>query len=326
MQTGNSLALKDLKIVPPGILKGRYPSMGSLAARFRGANDPDLPAFVGLGDPSPSLWHSDIWNAGELGSAYEPMPETGIAGRLKLPAGISATRAQNREDLRRQFDSLRRGLDQSPALERMDRHDRQALDLVLSGKAQAAFQIDHETDKIRDAYGRNSFGEKALLARRLVEAGVTFVVVSGMFGVFDNHGDDVIWGGLIKGLKPLFPSVDRSLHALITDLEARGLLEETLIVTMGEFGRAPLISQTGGRTHWPNCMSVLVAGGAARGQVIGSTDDKGAEVKDGRLIPADLAATVMRHLEIDLRAQWTDQQGRPHPIISDGGRPIRELG
>jgi Protein of unknown function (DUF1501) len=325
MQTGNSLALKDLKLTPAGILKGRYPSIGSLAARFRGPNDKDLPAFVGLGDPAPSLWHSDIWNAGELGAAYEPIAETGIVGQLKMPSGVTVDRLQNRDALRQQFDRLRHDLDTNHAMERLDVYDRQALDMVLSGKAEQAFQLDREPDSLRDAYGRDSFGEKTLLARRLVEAGVTFVVVSGRFGVFDNHGDDVVWGGLIKGLKPLFPSVDRSLYALITDLQSRGLLESTLIIVMGEFGRSPMISKTGGRTHWTNCMSVLVAGGAARGQVIGSTDENGYDIRDRRVIPADLAATMYRHLEIDLSHQWTDQQGRPHPLVSDGGRPIVEL-
>lgn len=326
MQTGNSKALSNLKGTLDGPLKGRWPSMGSIAARFRGANDPALPAFVGLADPALTLWHSDVWGAGELGSAHEPVAETGLAGRLALPPSVNVARAQDRDDLRRQFDRLRRDLDTAGAMARMDQYDRQAVEMVLSGKAREAFELDKEPDQIRDAYGRNSFGEKTLLARRLVEAGVTFVVVSGRFGVFDVHGDDVVWGGLIKGLKPLFPEVDRSLHALVTDLESRGLLDSTLILMMGEFGRAPVISATGGRTHWTNCMSVLVAGGkAAHGQIIGSTDDKGYDVRDGRVIPADIAATVFRHLDIDLNAQWTDLQGRPHPIVNDGGIPIPGL-
>src|SRR5205823_11898939 len=145
-----------------------------------------------------------------------------------------------------------------------------------------------------------------LLPRRLVEPGVTFVTVSGTFGVFDNHGDDVIWGGLIKGLKPLLPQVDQAVSALVQDLEARGLLDETLVLVMGEFGRSPIFSQrgTGGREHWPNCMSMLVAGGGlAHGQVVGSTDARGSEVKEARVTPADLGATVFRHLGIHLAAQ-----------------------
>lgn len=327
MQTGNSKALLDLQRTLDGPLKGRFPSMGSIAARFRGANDPGMPAFVGLAEPELTTWHSDIWGAGELGAAFDPIAHTGIVGRLDIPPGINVGRAQDRARLRREFDRLRRDLDTAQTMARMDQYERQALDMVLSGKAREAFQVDREPDDVKDAYGRDSFGEKALLARRLVEAGVTFVAVSGRFGVFDNHGDDVVWGGLIKGLKPLFPSVDRSLYALVTDLEARGMLENTLILVLGEFGRSPVISATGGRTHWFNCMSVLVAGGRfAHGQVIGSTDQRGYEVKDGRVIPADLAATVFQHLEIDLTAQWTDPQGRPHPIVCDGGRPISGLG
>ncbi len=327
MQSGNSAAWKDLKPSTAGPLVGRYPSMGAFAARFRGANDPEMPAFIGMADPSTSLWHADVWGAGHLGAAYEPLPERDLIGRLELPRGVSVARAQDRDALRTQFDRLGRDLDTGQTMERMDHYGRQALSMVLSGKARAALQIDRESDRLRDAYGRDSFGEKALLARRLIEAGVTFVVISGRFGVFDNHGDDVVWGGLIKGLKPLFPSVDRSLHALVTDLAARGLLDSTLVLMLGEFGRSPEISRTGGRTHWPNCMSLLVAGGGlAHGQVIGSTDSRGGDIKDGRVTPADLAATVFRHLEIDLGKQWTDLQGRPHPMVADGGRPIAALG
>lgn len=327
MQTGNSQALLDLRPTLNGPLRGRFPSMGSVAACFRGPNTSGMPAFVGLAHPEITTWHSDIWGAGELGSAYEPVADAGLVRQLQMPPGLSVGRAQDRASLRRQFDRFRHDLDAAKTMERMDEYERQALQMVLSGKAREAFEVDREPDAVRDAFGRDSFGEKALLARRLVEAGVTFVVVSGRFGVFDNHGDDVIWGGLIKGLKPLFPSVDRSVYALVTDLQARGLLDSTLIVVMGEFGRSPVISATGGRTHWFNCMSVLLAGGGvAHGQVIGSTDERGYDICDGRVSPADLAATIFQHLEIDLTTQWTDPQGRPHPIVSDGGRPIAGLG
>lgn len=326
MQTGNAGAQKELQPTAAGPLRGRIPSMGALAAKFRGANVREMPAFVGLGDPSYSLWHSDIWGAGHLGAAYEPISETDLTGRLEMPKSISVPRAQDRDELRRQFDRLRQELDTGPTMARMDFYARQALEMVVSGKAQEAFRLDREPETMRELYGRDSFGEKTLLARRLVEAGVTFIVVSGRFGVFDNHGDDVVWGGLLKGLKPLFPSVDRSLYALVTDLESRGLLDSTLILAMGEFGRSPQISLTGGRTHWTNCMSVLAAGGrGAHGQTIGSTDDKGYDIQEGRVRPADIAATVFRHLNIDLNTNWTDPQGRPHPIVSDGGGPIAAL-
>jgi uncharacterized protein (DUF1501 family) len=210
----------------------------------------------------------------------------------------------------------------------MDYCNQQALNMVLSGKAKQAFDLNREDVRIRDGYGRNSFGEKLVLARRLVEAGVTFVTISPMFGRFDNHGDDVVWRGIVKGLKPLLPLFDQAIYALINDLESRGLLNDTLVLALGEFGRSPTFSQrgTGGREHWSNCMSMLVAGGGlAHGQVVGSTDARGGEVKEGRVTPSDLGATVFRHLAIDLNAQWTDPQGRPQSIVTEGGRPIPGL-
>lgn len=325
MQSGHSQTFKELKLT--GIRwVAPYPSMGSVVARYRGANDSALPAFVGMGDPSDALYYSDIYGSGHLGPKWEPIRDTDLSGRLNLPQGINVSRLQDRADLRRQFDRFRSDLDASQMMTRMDQYGQQAVEMVVSGKARQAMDIAQESDKLRDRYGRDSFGEKALLARRLVEAGVTFIVISARFGVFDVHGDDVIWGGLIKGMKPLYPSIDRSMYALVTDLESRGLLDDTLILMMGEFGRSPQIAPTGGRTHWTNCMSVLAAGGGAtHGQIIGSTDARGYDVKDGRIIPADIAATIYRHLEIDPHQQWQDHQGRPHPIIADGGQPIAGL-
>jgi uncharacterized protein (DUF1501 family) len=285
-----------------------------------------LPAFAGLADPQ--LFFADVLGANPMGGAYEAVNAANLAGRLTLPRCVSVARAEDRAGLCRQFDSLRRDLDVGDTMARMDHYSRQALDIVLSGKAERAFRVDLEPSRVRDAYGRHSLGERTLLARRLVEAGVTFVTVSGAFGVFDNHGDDVIWKGMLKGLKPLLPPLDQAVHALVTDLEARGLLDDTLVLALGEFGRSPVFSQrgTGGREHWPNCMSMLVAGGGlAHGQVVGSTDAKGYDVKEARVTPADLGATVFRHLGIDLSAHWTDPQGRPHPIVTGGGRPIPEL-
>jgi uncharacterized protein (DUF1501 family) len=208
----------------------------------------------------------------------------------------------------------------------MDQFTQQAFDMVLSGKAQRAFQIDEEPAKLRDAYGRDSIGEKALLARRLVEAGVTFVLVSGAWGYFDHHGDEVRWGGIEKGLKPLLPRVDGVVYSLVNDLESRGLLDSTLVLMMGEFGRGPVMTKTAGRDHWTNCMSMLVAGGGLRhGQVIGSTDSRGYAIKDRPVSPSDLAATVFHYLGIDVGAHWLNPQGRPVPIVTEGGNPIREL-
>ncbi len=318
MQAGNPLARRT----DDGKDGGGYPSMGSITAKFRGANGSNLPAFVGLADS----WKADVWGAGHMGGAYEPVKGSELRGRLALPSGVGIPDLHDRSALRNQFDRLQRDLDVGDAMGGIDRYSRQALEMVVSGKARQAFDIEREPDRLRDAYGRDSIGEKALLARRLVEAGVTFVLVSGAWGYFDHHGDEVRWGGIVKGLKPLLPRVDGVIHALINDLEGRGLLSSTLVLMMGEFGRGPVINKNAGRDHWTNCMSMLVAGGGLRcGQTIGSTDSKGYDIKDRRVRPEDLAATVFKHLSIDLEATWRDPQGRPIPIVANEGRPIAEL-
>jgi uncharacterized protein (DUF1501 family) len=165
-----------------------------------------------------------------------------------------------------------------------------------------------------------------LLARRLVESGVTFVLISGAWGYFDHHGDSVRWGGIEKGLKPALPDVDRALHALVTDLEQRGLLDQTLVMMMGEFGRSPVINKDAGRDHWTAVMSMVMAGGGLQhGGVVGSTDSRGGEIASRAIRPQDLAATTFKHLGIDLGSHWTTAQGRPIPIVAEGGQPIHEL-
>src|SRR5262249_19870006 len=211
-------------------------------------------AFVGFADQN--LFFADVLGASPMGGAYEPADGAKLAGRLTLARGVSVSQAEDRAGLCRQFDRLRHDLDVGDTMARMDHYPRQALESTLPGKAGRAFRVAREPDGVRDPYGRHSLGERVLLARRLVEAGVTFVTVSGTFGLFDNHGDDVVWGGIIKGLKPLLPRLDQAVFALVTDLEARGLLDDTLVLALGEFGRSPIYSQrkTGGRAHWPNCM------------------------------------------------------------------------
>jgi hypothetical protein len=303
---------------------GGYPSMGSISARFRGANVSGMPAFVAL---APS-WRADVWGAGHMGPSYEPVNGLELPGRLAMPPGVSVDRLQDRVSLRQQFDQLRRDLDIGDNMARMDQSGQMALDIVTSSRVQDAFAIDREPERLRDMYGRCSVGEKALLARRLVEAGTTFVLVSGRWGYFDHHGDDVPpWGGIERGLTPILPTIDRALYALVTDLEAHGLLDSTLILMLGEFGRSPVMSADRGRGHWTNVMSMVMAGGGYRhGQTIGATDHRGGEIKERRVGPGDLAATVFAHLGIPLDATWTNPQGRPMPIVTGGGRPIGEFG
>lgn len=318
MQAGNPLARRT----NDGRDGGGYPSMGSVVARYRGPNDPTMPAFVGLADS----WASDVWGAGNLGSRYEPVKGNDLAGRFNLPPGVTIDRLNNRTEVLRKLDLLKAQLDTSPVMDDLDRHGQTAVEMIRSGKAQRAFQLDKEDPKLRDAYGRDSLGTKALLARRLVESGVTFVLVSGAWGYFDHHGDNVQWKGIEKGLKPLLPRVDQTLATLISDLEGRGLLDQTLVMMMGEFGRAPVINKEAGREHWLNVMSMVLAGGGLKhGQVIGSTDARGHSIAERMVTPQDLAATVYTYLGIDPDTLWMDSQDRPMPIVTQGGKPIHEL-
>ncbi len=318
MQSGNPLARRT----DDGKDGAGYPSMGSVAAKFRGANRREMPPFVGLAHS----WVSDVWEAGNMGSAYAPVKGLGLAGRFALPEGVRVDRLQDREKLRQSLDRLRGDLDRGHLLENVDRYNRRAFEMVLGGQVERAFDIKRERDSARDRYGRTSIGEKAILARRLVEAGVTFVLVSGAWGYFDHHGDQVVWGGIRKGLTPILPTVDRALWALINDLSDRGLLDSTLVLMLGEFGRSPVINKDAGRDHWTNVMSMVIAGGGFKhGQTVGSTDSRGSDIKDGCVRPQDLAATVFRHLDIDLAAHWTNPAGRPTPIVVEGGRPIPAL-
>ncbi|MFP6767760.1 MAG: DUF1501 domain-containing protein [Planctomycetaceae bacterium] len=318
MQAGNPLARRT----NDGKDGGGFPSMGSIVSRFRGGNDPDMPGFVGLA----RSWTSDVYGAGKLGVGHEPVKGLELTGKFNLPKGIELPRLADRDRLRGQFDRLRRGIDQRQALDSLEGFQRQAYQMVLSGKVQQAFDMAKESDATRDAYGRCSVGEKALMARRLVEHGVTYVLVSGAWGYFDHHGDDVRWGGIEKGLKPLCPRIDQALATLVTDLEDRGLLDDTFVMMMGEFGRTPKINEKAGRHHWTKVMSMTVAGGGMpTGQVIGSSDAHGADLKSGVVRPQDLAATTFRHLGIDLGTHWVDQRGRPIPIVTENGRPVPEL-
>jgi len=318
MQSGNSLARRT----DDGKDGGGFPSMGSIVAKFRGPNDPDMPAFLGLADN----WTSDVWYSGHMGDQYAPVKGLKLADALALPAGITISRIQDRERLRREVNRFGHQTEKSAVLASMDRFTRQAYEMVLSGKVQKAFNVEEETEATRTAYGKESIGQKALLARRLVEAGVTFVLVSGAWGYFDHHGDSVRWGGIVKGLTPLLPRVDQVLHALITDLQQRGLLDSTLVLMMGEFGRSPKINKDAGRGHWLPVMSMVLAGGGLRhGQVIGATDRHGGEIAARPVSPEDLAATTFKHLGIDVNSHWTDPVGRLIPIVPKNGHPMAEL-
>ncbi|MFT5466288.1 MAG: hypothetical protein ACI8UO_001386 [Verrucomicrobiales bacterium] len=318
MQAGNPLARRT----NDGKDGGGYPSMGAVAAKFRGPNSPGMPGFVGLANS----WTSDVWGSGHMGASYEPVNGAELQGQLKMPDGLSIDRVGDRRELQQLLDGFKSKVDGSAAVQAADEYTHQAFDMLTSGKAQAAFNVAEEPEAMHELYGKDSIGQKALMARRLVESGVTFVLVSGAWGYFDHHGEKVRWGGIEKGLKPLLPRVDRTLNAMVTDLEQRGLLDTTLIMMMGEFGRGPVINKDAGRDHWPRVMSMIMAGGGMNhGQVIGSTDRKGYDIASRPVRPQDLAATVYQHLGIDQKTHWTTPDGRPMPIVTEGGQVISEL-
>ncbi|MEM9657554.1 MAG: DUF1501 domain-containing protein, partial [Planctomycetota bacterium] len=243
---------------------------------------------------------------------------------VALPEGITDARFHLRRDLRSRIDRFVRLTDQTaadPAVA-LDECYRQGYDLVTNPQAQRAFDIHQEDDKTRDAYGRNDFGQRILLARRLVEAGVPFVTIND--GGWDHHDD------IFNRMRRQLPPIDQALTTLIADLEDRGLLEKTLIVMLGEFGRTPTISQlpdrtSAGRDHWANAMSILFAGcGTPGGQIVGATDRKGYAACERILAPENFVATVYRKLGIDPDKIYYAPNGRPVHLVSDP-EPISEL-
>lgn len=301
-----------------------HPSLGSVVAHEKPA-PVGLPSYFSL----PSMTRSGGPNF--LGAKYAPFVVDGDPNApgfrvrdVALPVGLTEGRFADRSDLRSEVDRFQRILDKTagdPAVA-LDDNYRQAADLMASREAQAAFEIGRESPKTRDAYGRNGFGQRALLARRLVEAGVPFVTLHD--GGWDHHSD--IFGSLKKRL----PNWDQTVAALIADLDQRGMLDSTLVVALGEFGRTPKISTLSGqnkpgRDHWANAMSVLFAGGGTPGgQVVGATDRKGFAAVERVLSPENFASTVYTKLGIDPNKMLFTPQGRPTHIVGDA-TPIREL-
>jgi hypothetical protein len=313
----------------------KYPSVGSFVARTKGPNNPHLPAYVGLPAAETIYLFPGYMGAAYLGGAYNPFDVdrerkylgAADATRVRSPKWLSSlgagSSAAERTPLLKQFDTVRRDLDNSGLMETMDRFQQQALDLVLGSDARRAFDLDREDPRAADRYGQGPWGRYTLLARRLVEAGVTFVTVD--MPHWDDHSN------IEKGHGAKVPVVDRAVGALIDDLSDRGLLDRVMVVVMGEFGRTPKVNtgQPGipvpGRDHWGNAISVMVAGGGLKGGVVvGRTNAKAERPADRPLKPADLLATVYHQLGIDPAQTFKDHTGRPIPIL-DEGKPIAEL-
>ncbi len=296
-----------------------HPSLGSVTARERG-NQNGLPAYFSM----PQMSRSGGPNF--LGAQYAPfvVPDDPNSGNFRvrdvaLPKSLEVERFESRKDLRGIVDRLERIPDKAagdPVLA-LDEYYHQGYDLISSPEAQRAFDIHSEPAEMRDAYGRNSFGQRALLARRLVEAGVPFITLYD--GGWDHHSD------IFPTLRDRLPKFEGTLAQLVRDLDQRGLLASTLIVVLGEFGRTPKVNERGGRDHWSNAMSVMFAGaGCPGGTVVGATDRAGYSAVDRVLSPENFASTIYRKLGIDPDKVYYTPQGRPAHLVSDP-TPITEL-
>ncbi len=325
MQTGHREAAP--RINPRGHL---YPAIGSLVAKNYPAHDPSMPPYVVLNMKS----RSHVAWGGYAGKQHDPFVAKDTGKLFSLAAGLNPQRIRSRRSLRQQMDRLRQDVDLKGEMAAMNQFEQQAYDLVAGGRAQAAFDLSHESPKTVARYGDHDWWRQALRARRLVENGVSFVTIDlsnhGASGTWDNHGDNIPpYGGIWNGLRPLLPVFDHLISTLVTDLDERGLLDDTLVIAMGEFGRTPQLGTQGstdGRNHWPFVASMLLAGGGFRhGQVIGATSKDGGEIAERPVSPGDLTATIFHHFGIPLDTTYLDHQGRPLYAVQEGGKPLEEI-
>lgn len=321
-----------------------HPSIGSVC-QYAGLGSTLVPPYVTM--PAFPGYSQSLRRAGPyggyLGGRFDPLMTTCLPQFSResksfydpvIPYGspippmqssvpeLSLDRLHRRHSLMNQFDAHVAQLERSPATDRLDDSLQQAFALLSSTRTRAAFDIDAESPGVRDRYGRNLWGSCALMARRLVEAGTTFVTIhweSDHGGHWDLHENNF---GM---LKQHLPQLDQLTSALITDLEGRDLLDQTLVIVMGEMGRTPRINGNAGRDHWPQCgFSLLFGGGVKRGAVLGTTDKIAALPIDRPVSTGDLAATIYFLLGVDPELMVTDLQGRPVGI-SHGGKPLHEI-
>lgn len=314
------------------------PHVGSVLSFVKGPKG-DVPAHVLLprpiGNTGGNMPHGQ--SGGFLGKIHDPFSlnadpsDPAFTVRdLRAPDAISAIRADGRRNLRGLVDSAVKSFEASPEARLMDASFDRAYTLISSAKAREAFDLSKEPDAVKDRYGRNRFGASCLLARRLVEAGVRFVTVN----MFETVFNEITWD--IHGSAPfspieayrdlLGPMFDNAYASLLEDLQQRGLLKDTMVVAMGEFGRTPKINPAGGRDHWPQCWTVSMAGGGVQGgQVVGASDEIGAYPRDRPIPAGQVAATILHGLGVPLDADLPGPQGRPIRVVDHGVEPITEL-
>ncbi|MFN0055812.1 MAG: DUF1501 domain-containing protein [Planctomycetales bacterium] len=305
-----------------------HPSQGAVISKVRGPNQPGMPPYVCI--PEDYRTHMGFYEgAAYLGQRYLALNAGGDPSLgnyrppdFQLPMEVTLPRLDDRQALRQSLDRLAQGVAAIEPYREVEETQRQALELTVGAQARAAFDLAREPEAVRAAYGRHAYGQGALLARRLVEAGATYVVVN-------LYEKDVDWWDdhytIEKNLRKRLPHYDQAVTALIEDLATRGRLQDVLVAAYGEFGRAPRIDAGAGRGHWPGAMSaVLCGGGIQGGQIVGATTPDGGRPHDRPLGPGDLLATVYRVLGIDHRETLLDRSQRPIGIVPHG-EPIREL-
>lgn len=291
----------------------RHPSLGAIAAAELGAKDFDLPHFVAIGH------RSGLVGSGYLGMSYAPfalVDPTKQPNNIAIPEGITADRFSRRNGLLQDLETDFADAGGASPVEDHQKLYARAKRMVLSPRLKA-FDLTQEKDSVRDRYGRTDFGQGCLLARRLVEQGVTFVEVESPG--WDTHGDN------FNAVKALAGGVSPAFGALVADLKDRGMLDTTLVIWMGEFGRTPRINAKAGRDHHPLSFNAALAGGGVKGgRVVGATTADGAQVADRPVTVPDLFCTFCRALSIDSRKEYVSSLGRPLKIV-DGGKPVTEL-
>jgi len=306
------------------------PSIGSIVSRLRGTRRAGMPAYVGI----PWSFHheyigSPFGAAAYLGSQHEPFESGHLPASttekfqvpiLELQDGISPPRLQQRKQLLSVLDQFRHQEPAARAISQIRDFTRRGMDLLLQRQVRDAFDLSRETPAIRQKYGAHEWGQSALLARRMVEAGVAFTLIQcGLKQDWDTHATN------FSKLDKYLPPLDRAVATLLADLADRGMLENTVVMVIGEFGRTPKINKNAGRDHWGDCFSALIAGGGLRsGQVVGSSDAIGGYPVERPIHAEGLFATMYHALGIDPHTIFQDNQNRPIPVLNHGA-PIDEL-
>ncbi len=296
----------------------KFPSMGSVISHEFGPQH-DLPPYVCV----PSV-PNEYANSGYLSTSFgpfalgsDPANKDFMVRDLNLPQGINDQRFNRRKSLLETVDHHFRSMENSDALDSMDAFYQHAYQLISSQKAREAFDINKESPSLREQYGHTQAGQRMILARRLVEAGVRFVSITA--GGWDHHAD--LKGGIEKELPP----VDKAVAMLIRDLEQRGMLDSTMVVLSTEFGRTPKINKDGGRDHWPRVFSTMLAGGGIKkGLIYGESDALGGEPEDNKVSVEDFAKTIYHQLGINADKELMSPGGRPIEIV-DGGNVIKDI-